>query len=293
MKGKKKPVKKPALKPAGKTKKKLISAKPAASKKNPAKKRAQHKAAAKKHAAKPASVKKQAKKKHAAKSDTAKKHTMKKPAAKTAVKHAVKKQAIKNQPAKQSPVRHRAEKTAPKPVIKKAPARLKPVKPAKQHRTVTVSAKPKIPLHFKSMPLPTYHKDEETLAPVIIKTVKPAELTPSELAAVKTTLTAMRDEVLRRIADKKTFDMPDAEVGDPIDVATQNLDKELFFEITDNDHVTVDQIEAALRRIKLGSYGICEGCRCVIPKKRLHAMPFARYCINCQHSNENSTVPEP
>ena len=41
-----------------------------------------------------------------------------------------------------------------------------------------------------------------------------------------------------------------------------------------------------LRKIDKGIYGTCEYCRKPIGKKRMKALPFARYCINCQHTNE-------
>jgi DnaK suppressor protein len=83
------------------------------------------------------------------------------------------------------------------------------------------------------------------------------------------------------------MDMPEAEVGDPIDDATRSLDKEILFELSGNAHNTIEQIEAALRKMDKGIYGVCEYCRQPIPKKRIKALPFARYCINCQHTNEH------
>jgi len=115
---------------------------------------------------------------------------------------------------------------------------------------------------------------------------KEAPLSAQELKELKEYLLNARKETLVRLQEKKTLDMPEAEVGDPIDVATQNLDKELLFEVTDNEHQMLEQIEAALRRIEKGVFGICEACRTPIPTKRIKAMPFARYCIACQNSNE-------
>jgi len=115
---------------------------------------------------------------------------------------------------------------------------------------------------------------------------KEAALSAQELKELKDYLLNARKETLTRLQEKKTLDMPEAEVGDPIDVATQNLDKELLFEVTDNEHQMLEQIEAALRRIEKGVFGICESCRAPIPTKRIKAMPFARYCITCQNSNE-------
>ncbi|MDR0734312.1 MAG: TraR/DksA C4-type zinc finger protein, partial [Elusimicrobiota bacterium] len=86
----------------------------------------------------------------------------------------------------------------------------------------------------------------------------------------------------------KETEMPEPEVGDDADLASQSLDKEVLFELNGNSQALLDQIEAALRRITKGIYGRCEYCRCFIPKKRIRALPFARYCVNCQSSNEGA-----
>ena len=41
-------------------------------------------------------------------------------------------------------------------------------------------------------------------------------------------------------------------------------------------------IEEALDRLASGDYGICSGCECPIPPRRLEAVPWARYCVRCQ-----------
>jgi RNA polymerase-binding transcription factor DksA len=45
-------------------------------------------------------------------------------------------------------------------------------------------------------------------------------------------------------------------------------------------------IEAALRRLERGSYGLCEQCRTAIPLERLEILPLSRYCMRCQHAVE-------
>jgi len=111
-------------------------------------------------------------------------------------------------------------------------------------------------------------------------------LTAAELKEIKKHLLELKEEAAARLKDKKDMDMPEAEVGDDIDNATRSLDKEILFELSGNAHNTIEQIEAALRKMDKGIYGICEICRQPIPKKRIKALPFARYCINCQHTNE-------
>ena len=130
--------------------------------------------------------------------------------------------------------------------------------------------------------------------PEKIKKVIPAKpakeesetLTQAEIKEIEIHLLALREEVQARIKNKKEQEMPETEVGDEADVASQNLDKEVLFELNGNSQAMLDQIESALRRISKGIYGTCEYCRCKIPKKRILALPFARYCIRCQSSNE-------
>lgn len=113
-------------------------------------------------------------------------------------------------------------------------------------------------------------------------------LTPAEIKEIEAHLLHMRQDIQTRIKTKKETEMPEAEVGDDADIASQSLDKEVLFELNGNAQALLDQIEAALRRITKGIYGTCEYCRCNIPKKRIVALPFARYCVNCQTSNESS-----
>lgn len=112
-------------------------------------------------------------------------------------------------------------------------------------------------------------------------------LTAAEIKELKKHLEELKAEAEARLKDKKNMDMPEAEVGDPIDVAGQSMDKELLFELSGNSHNTIGQIEAALRKIEKGIYGRCELCRQPIPKKRIKALPFARYCVHCQTSSES------
>ena len=193
-------------------------------------------------------------------------------AKKTAVKKAVKKIVNKIKPAVRKSEKAKAVKKAEK-VIKKA------VKEVKQ--TVNKAVKK---VEKKSVSKPV----QKTLRPATKTAAKPDSevLTQAEIKEIETHLLEMKKEVQERIKSKKEAEMPDTEVGDEADVASQNLDREVLFELNGNAQVLLDQIESALRRISKGIYGTCEYCRCQIPKQRILAVPFARYCIKCQSSNE-------
>lgn len=47
------------------------------------------------------------------------------------------------------------------------------------------------------------------------------------------------------------------------------------------------QINAALEKIKKGTYGICENCHQEIEIRRLEAFPEARFCLKCKETKGN------
>lgn len=49
----------------------------------------------------------------------------------------------------------------------------------------------------------------------------------------------------------------------------------------------IQDVEAALERIKNGIYGTCADCNDSIALDRLNAYPTAKRCINCQSRHEN------
>jgi len=50
------------------------------------------------------------------------------------------------------------------------------------------------------------------------------------------------------------------------------------------DYLQLRMIEEALDRLNSGDFGICLACEEPIPAKRLKALPWARYCVDCQES---------
>ena len=101
-------------------------------------------------------------------------------------------------------------------------------------------------------------------------------------------LAEKREDLLKIVKAKKEQDMSDVEIGDEIDSASQNSEKELLFEVTDNEKTILDAIESALRRIEKSSFGKCESCGAEIPEKRVKALPWVRYCMSCQSKTEKS-----
>lgn len=115
-------------------------------------------------------------------------------------------------------------------------------------------------------------------------------LTKAELAEIAAGLSEMKTDIAKNVEDKKNLDLLEPEVGDSIDQATQSLDKEILFELSDNERKILRDIEAALRKMEKGTYGLCEHCKSIIEKKRIKALPSARYCMICQSGSEKNRI---
>ena len=70
------------------------------------------------------------------------------------------------------------------------------------------------------------------------------------------------------------------------DTATETYDRELDYTLEENSGHVLQEIEAALKRIDEGTYGICTNCGKQIPEERLEALPWATLGIDCQRNLE-------
>ena len=76
------------------------------------------------------------------------------------------------------------------------------------------------------------------------------------------------------------------EIGDLIDQAGDERDRELSLLLSGRDKEKLAAIDEALEKIEEGTYGICEECGDKIGAGRLKVMPLARLCVNCQSKME-------
>ena len=70
------------------------------------------------------------------------------------------------------------------------------------------------------------------------------------------------------------------------DTATETYDRELDYTLEENSGHVLAEIDAALKRIEEGTYGVCTNCGKEIPVERLEALPWATLCIDCQRGLE-------
>src|SRR3954449_5547852 len=75
---------------------------------------------------------------------------------------------------------------------------------------------------------------------------------------------------------------PDDGIQDLADKAASAYSKELNFSLSDTERNLLMSIEEALGRIRNEAYGVCTNCGATIGEKRLLAVPWTPFCIDCQ-----------
>lgn len=83
---------------------------------------------------------------------------------------------------------------------------------------------------------------------------------------------------------------PDDGIQDLADKAASAYSKELNFSLSDGERNLLMLIDEAFGRMKDGSYGVCTNCNTVIGEKRLQAVPWTPFCIDCQELQEKGLL---
>jgi RNA polymerase-binding transcription factor len=71
----------------------------------------------------------------------------------------------------------------------------------------------------------------------------------------------------------------------PADQDVEGLDSEIA--IAQNEELLLEQVEAALERIRVGTFGVCQQCGRTIDAQRLQAVPYASRCIDCARGHDD------
>jgi len=70
------------------------------------------------------------------------------------------------------------------------------------------------------------------------------------------------------------------------DAGSDAYEKDFALSLLSQEQDALYEIEEALKRIEIGSYGVCEMSNKAIPHARLEAIPFARFTVECQQQLE-------
>jgi len=109
-----------------------------------------------------------------------------------------------------------------------------------------------------------------------------------QIKRLQTRLELHRQELRLNIEHQRQYARKAEPEPDVLDQATSSYDKESVLKRSSDEQQLLGMIESALSRIRDGSFGECQHCGKDIDGKRLAAVPWTRYCIQCQQDFEVS-----
>ncbi|XEQ94010.1 RNA polymerase-binding transcription factor DksA [Sporomusa carbonis] len=100
--------------------------------------------------------------------------------------------------------------------------------------------------------------------------------------------TGIGDTMSDSVGELSAYDNHPADLGDELFERSKDV------ALRDNEHVLLEEVEAALNKLDQGTYGICDDCGQPISLERLEATPWATRCINCQQKVDvTDSTPRP
>lgn len=90
---------------------------------------------------------------------------------------------------------------------------------------------------------------------------------------------AQLEETLTNMSRKQLSDGQVQDIGDQAVSVTSEI---LHSSLQDNELAEYRRIDAAIKKINEGTYGVCTDCGEQISEKRLLSFPNAERCISCQ-----------
>jgi RNA polymerase-binding transcription factor DksA len=159
------------------------------------------------------------------------------------------------------------------PTTKKKKVSSKKAKPARKTSAKKASASPKAALFGKN-------NHEKKLSPFVRK--QKEKLLNLRDAMVDSMAGVAQDTLRSRAegSEASAFGMHQADAG------SDAYDRDFALSLLSQEQDALYEIDQALRRVELGTYGVCEMSGKPIPHARLEAIPFARFTVECQSQLE-------
>lgn len=111
-------------------------------------------------------------------------------------------------------------------------------------------------------------------------------MTKTELNKFKKILEARQTELEHVVRNRDAITIEKS--ADALDEVQHAAERELAIRNLDRESNLLRSVRLALRRIEDGSFGTCMHCEEEISPKRLAAVPWAAYCIQCQEQADRS-----
>ena len=70
------------------------------------------------------------------------------------------------------------------------------------------------------------------------------------------------------------------------DIGSDNFIREMELGLMTEEGRTIQAIQEAIERLKVGTFGICLECNNKIQEARIEAIPYAKLCVKCKSERE-------
>ncbi|MDQ2774940.1 MAG: TraR/DksA C4-type zinc finger protein [Acidobacteriota bacterium] len=111
-------------------------------------------------------------------------------------------------------------------------------------------------------------------------------MTKTELNKYKKILETKQDELEHLVRNRDAITIEKS--ADALDEVQHASERELAIRNLDRESNLLRNVRSALRRIEDGSFGTCMHCEEEISPKRIAAVPWAPFCIQCQEQADRN-----
>ncbi len=121
---------------------------------------------------------------------------------------------------------------------------------------------------------------------------KAARVTKRETEKYRRALVDKKDSLSKEMLKNKDAGQENSEeiTQDIADKASSSYTKEFLFSLSDGERVLLQLIDQALVRVDEGNFGMCTNCGNPVPEKRLDAVPWTPYCVDCMELSEKGLL---
>jgi RNA polymerase-binding protein DksA len=116
---------------------------------------------------------------------------------------------------------------------------------------------------------------------------------------IKKILLKMREDILSKVKhiEKENLSQSQRDASGDLsgysfhmaDVASDSFERELSLGLAANERELLRKVDDALEQLKKRDFGKCQDCGKNITIKRLSAVPYASFCIECQEKEDKKS----
>ena len=111
-------------------------------------------------------------------------------------------------------------------------------------------------------------------------------LSPAQEKELVAMLEQKRAELSQKLKSRRSSTTSEQTPGDEADQAAEDTDVSMETRLMDRDAKLLREVERALEKVKLGTYGLCEGTEEPIGYARLKLRPWTRYSVTYKEELE-------